>query len=53
MTWFKKGFESGSETNFSTNTNSFHVPAFLLHIWEEMLEMPTIIPFKKGKRKKK
>lgn len=45
MTWLKKkSLESCSETNFSTN---------MKNIWEENLEMPTTIPLKKGKRKKK
>lgn len=34
-------------------TNLSHVPALLLNIREKKLEMPTIIPSKKGKRKKK
>lgn len=33
-------------------SNLSHVPALLLNIWEKKLEMPTIIPLKKGKRKK-
>lgn len=52
MTWLKKGLESCSETNFSTSTKLFRVPAFLLNIREEKLEMPTIIPLKEGKERR-